>query len=278
MESKEYIKMRSDSASTEKSEGEIAALKKKFQDLLDSTDLKKADEVLSKIMTIFLADLSLHLSADKEKDLSAGKLQCAVGTEPVKPIDNTSPPKLTANQITAAEEKAVDKSNSQIAKFKSSEWLLVNSRSDSEIKRNLKKIELKDFDTYLKGAPETSFQDSEKYLGSYKGRVLDINNIQYGLLSINLKQIKNDKNEVGLSGLIEFFKNGKKQGGGSFTSQNFGYSPVGFSGTMYSMGSLQLQIYAIDNSRRLAGYMYERLPNGTTTTIGTFILNRVDQF
>lgn len=79
VESKEYIKMRSDSAQTEKAEAELAGLKAKFQDLLDdSSDLKKADEVLSKIMTVFLADLSLHLSEDKEKDLSIGKAACVV--------------------------------------------------------------------------------------------------------------------------------------------------------------------------------------------------------
>ncbi len=277
MESKEYIKMRSDSASTEKSEGEIAALKKKFQDLLDSTDLKKADEVLSKIMTIFLADLSLHLSADKEKDLSAGKLQCAIGAEPIKTMDNISPPKLTANQITAAEEKAVDKSNSQIAKYKSSEWLLVNSRSDSEIRRNLKKIELKDLDTYLKGAPETSFKDSEKYLGVYKGWVIDIDNKQHALLSVSLRPIKNEKNQDRIRGRITFRKD-QNESESEFTSQGLGYSPSGFSGAIHSLGNRRIQFYSVQESRRLAGYVYEHLPNGTTKTIGTFILNRVDQF
>ncbi len=275
-ESKEYIKLRSDSSETEKSASELAALKTKFQDLLDSSDLKKADEVLSKIMTVFLADLSLHLSEDKEKDLSIGKAQCAA--PPTRTVIEAKSPGPSVDRSSRVDEKIAAKKNAQTAKYKSNEWLLINSRNDFEIRKNLKKIELKDTDIYLKGAPENSFARSEKYFGSYKGRVLDINNAEYGLLSINLKQIKNEKNEDGIKGQLEFFKNGQKQGSGSFTSQTFGYSPVGFSGTMYSMGNLQLQIYAIENSRRLAGYMYEHLPNGTTKTIGPFILNRVDQF
>jgi hypothetical protein len=275
-ESKEFIKMRSDSSQVETSASELATLKTKFQDLLDSSDLKKADEVLSKIMTIFLADLSLHLSEDKEKDLSVGKAQCAA--PPQKAVTEAKSPEPSSGRGDRGEEKAIAKSNSQIAKYKSNEWLLVNSQSDSEIRRNLKKIELKDIDTYLKGAPEGTLKDAEKYFGSYKGRVFDINNAEYGLLSIDLKPIKNKKNEDAVRGQIEFFRKGQKESNSSFTSSNFGYSPVGFSGTMYAMGSRQLQLYSVEGSRRLAGYMYERLPNGTTKTIGPFILNRVDQF
>ncbi len=276
-ESKEYIKMRSDSAETEKSASELAALKTKFQDLLDSSDLKKADEVLSKIMTVFLADLSLHLSEDKEKDLSIGKAQCV--TKPVaaeKIIEKCiEQPK---DKQSAIAEKLNIKLNQQIAKYKSNEWLLINSRDDSEIRKNLRKIELKDIDTYLKGAPETSFKDTEKYIGTYKGRILDINNKEFALLSVTLKPIKNKNNEDTVKGLIAMFKDGAQTSTSEFSGGGFGYAPVGSSGVMHSMGNRRLQFYSIQDSQRLAGYMYERLPNGTTKTIGTFILNRVDQF
>ena len=43
-------------------------------------------------------------------------------------------------------------------------------------------------------------------------------------------------------------------------------------------GSRYFQIYKINETQQLAGYFYERLINGTTKKIGTFILNRVDQF
>jgi hypothetical protein len=275
-ESKEYIKMRSDSLEADKSASELAALKSKFQDLLDSSDLKKADEILSKIMTIFLADLSLHLSEDKEKDLSLGKAQCAA--HPIKTIIEAKSTEPVSNQSVPSEEKVTAKTNQQIAKYKSNEWLLVNSRNDSEIRRNLKKIELKDIDSYLKGAPEADFKESEKFFGSYRGRVMDVNNREYGLLSVDLKPIKNKKSEDAIKGLIAFFRNGEQESTSDFTANGFGYNPTGFSGTVHSMGNRRLQFYSIQDSRRLAGYMYERLPNGTTKTIGPFILNRVDQF
>ncbi len=278
MESKEYIKMRSDSASTEKSEGEIAALKKKFQDLLDSTDLKKADEVLSKIMTIFLADLSLHLSADKEKDLSAGKLQCAISGS-AKTIVETKTTGLVTNLNADVEEKNTTKPNEQINRYKLYERLLVSSNDDSETRRNLKKIELKDIDAHLKGSLESNFRNSENFFGSYKGRVIDIDNKDYGLLSINLKPTKNKKNEDIISGEVILFKNGREESNSSFDSSTFGYSPAPSLGVIYPMGPRRmLQLHKIENTGRIAGYMYERLPNGTTKTIGTFVLNRVDQF
>jgi hypothetical protein len=265
IESKEYIKMRSDSSQAETAEAELAGLKTKFQDLLDSSDLKKADEVLSKIMTVFLADLSLYLSEDKEKDLSIGKAAC--GVRPTPDIPATL-------QKSEPQSPQVEKQAKNTGKYRSQEWILVNSQSDSEIRRNLKKLELKDLDIYLKGAPETNLQKSEKYLGSYSGRVFDVNQKEYGFLTLDMVPAKNNKGEDVLKGKIEFFRNNKAESTSNFTTNHFGYSPEGFSGTVVTFGTLQLQIYSIESSRKLAGYFYERLPNGTTKTIGTFILNR----
>lgn len=278
IESKEYIKMRSDSVQTEKAEAELSGLKAKFQDLLDSSDLKKADEVLSKIMTVFLADLSLHLTEEKEKDLSIGKASCIsrsaaeqiVALAPKPEAQNNSLSEKSA-QSTQVESKLATKNT---GKYRSQEWILVNSQTDSEIRRNLKKLELKDLDIYLKGAPETNREKSEKYLGSYRGRVFDVNQKEYGYLTLDLAPAKNNKDEDVLKGKIEFFRNNNSESTSNFTTDHFGYSPEGFSGTVVSLGGRQLQIYAIENTHKLAGYFYERLPNGTTKTIGTFILNR----
>jgi hypothetical protein len=278
VESKEYIKMRSDSSQAEKAEAELAGLKAKFQDLLDSSDLKKADEILSKIMTVFLADLSLHLSEDKEKDLSIGKAACVA-----RPVADVSAPSQKSEPQAPQEttkldiqQPQADKQAKNTGKYRSQEWILVNSQTDSEIRRNLKKLELKDLDIYLKGAPETNIQKSEKYLGSYRGRVFDVNQKEYGYLTLDLSPAKNSKGEDTLKGKIEFFRNNNSESTSNFTTDHFGYSPEGFSGTVVTLGGRQLQIYSIEGSRKLAGYFYERLPNGTTKTIGTFILNRTE--
>ncbi len=278
VESKEYIKMRSDSSQAEKAEAELAGLKTKFQDLLDSSDLKKADEVLSKIMTVFLADLSLHLSEDKEKDLSIGKAACVVRpTQDIPATVQKSEPQAQPESVkTDNQQSQVDKQSKNTGKYRSQEWILVNSQTDSEIRRNLKKLELKDLDIYLKGVPETNIQKSEKYLGSYSGRVFDVNQKEYGFLTLDMVPAKNNKGEDVLKGKIEFFRNNKAESTSNFTTDHFGYSPEGFSGTVVTLGGRQLQIYSIESSRKLAGFFYERLPNGTTKTIGTFILNRTE--
>lgn len=274
VESKEYIKMRSDSMRAEKAEAELEGLKTKFQDLLDSTDLKKADELLSKIMTVFLADLSLHLSEDKEKDLSTGKAACV--TQPR--IDTLTTASLKSQEAIKANfvQEQQEKNSKKTGKYRSQEWILVNSQTDSEIRRNLKKLELKDLDIYLKGEPETNLQKSEKYIGAYRGRVFDVNQKEYGILTVDLAPSKNAKDEDVLKGKIEFFRNNNSESTSNFTTNHFGYSPEGFSGTVVTLGGRHLQIYLIENSRKLAGYFYERLPNGTTKTIGTFILNRAE--
>lgn len=279
VESKEYIKMRSDSSQAEKAEAELAGLKTKFQDLLDSADLKRADEVLSKIMTVFLADLSLHLSEEKEKDLSIGKAACiarpAVDLQAAPVLKSEPQPPQEAAKADL-QQAQTDKQAKNTGKYRSQEWILVNSQTDSEIRRNLKKLELKDLDIYLKGAPETNIQKSEKYLGSYSGRVFDVNQKEYGFLTLDMAPAKNNKGEDVLKGKIEFFRNNKAESTSNFTTDHFGYSPEGFSGTVVTLGGRQLQIYSIESSRKLAGYFYERLPNGTTKTIGTFILNRTE--
>lgn len=279
-ESKDYIKMRSNSAQTEATETEISALKAKFQNLLDSADLKKADEVLSKIMTIFLADLSLHISEEKEKDFAYGKAQC-VPKSSLASVQRTNAPSAADKEefVSAREEKKNEAKEARVnAKYKALEWTLINSQSDFEIRKNLKKIELKDLDTYLKDAPTTDIKKAEAFFGSYRGRVLDINQKDYGMLILELQAGKNDKSEDIIKGKMEFYRDGNRESNSTFTSTHFGYSPTGSPGTVYTLGSRQLHIYKIENTQKLAGYFYERLPNGTTKTIGTFVLNRVDQF
>lgn len=277
-ESKEYIKMRSDAANTEKAESELSGLKTKFQELIDSSDLKKADEVLSKIMTVFLADLSLHLSEEKEKDLSAGKALCAA--QPPQQLQTVNK-KIEIQKPTPQESEAFKKENKfakGAAKYKSLEWILTNSNSDFELKRNLKLLELKDLDTFLKNAPQTSLKDAEKFLGSYRGSVSDVTGKNYAMLVIELRPIKNAKNENEVKGKIEFYRNNKLESSGNFTDDHLGYGPAGFLGTILTLGARQLQIYSVDSSQKIAGYIYERLPNGTTKTEGSFVLNRVDKF
>ncbi len=279
-ESKEYLKMRSDSSETEKSAAELAALKTKFQDLLDSSDLKKADEVLSKIMTVFLADLSLHLSEEKEKDLSIGKAQCV--TKPVvaeKPIEKKQEPALVEQKkITAKDVRKKLWTQLDIKKYKSQEWLLQNARDDRSALGALEKVQIKSMNNYLS---ESSAVDSSRYkdfMGTYKGVIKDINGNTISSLSADFKYDRRGDEEL-LKFDISSIHNGKKSSRSGSYAKSFGNQIEGLDGIVIDFGKDNfLQFYKIQARQKIIGIFYERLANGTTNTIGTFILNRVDQF
>jgi hypothetical protein len=265
--SKEYIKQSADAARTQASEQRLVLIKNKFQELIDSTDLKNNDAVLSKIKTVLRTDLDIHISEAQEKELARGK-------EPAQ-AERSAHQSSATRDVSAAQ---IKKAAIKIGKYRSQERLLENSQNDFEIKKNLKKLELKSLDFYLKNALNKDLKSSEKYMGAYRGRVFDINEKEYGTLIIEAKPTKNEKDEGAIKGRIVFLKNNREESKSTFVADHFGKSPEGFSGIIVPMGGRQLQVYSIENSKRLAGYFYERLPNGTTKTIGNFILNRVDQF
>ncbi len=278
-ESKEYIKMRSDSAETEKSASELAALKTKFQDLLDSSDLKKADEVLSKIMTVFLADLSLHLSEEKEKDLSIGKAQCV--TKPVvaeKPIEKTQAP-IEKNQR-VEKSKSEKWTNLNQARYKSYEWMLKNAQSNKEVLRFLEKTEIKNINAFISEAKESDSKIVADLNGVFKGPVKDVNQNTYASITMSFKKIQKQNKDF-LTGSIEVRKVGQDgYGVRTFSSSGgLGQQIDGMYGVIIGWEKTQyIQMYKLNNEEKIAGNFYEHLPNGTTKTIGTFILNRVDQF
>lgn len=255
-------------------------MKDKFQSLLDSADLKKADEVYGKMMALFLVDLGLRISDQQQKDLDAGKTQllmCAAqagnapAIKPAVPAQVSTPKALTEE---AEGPKAPRFSQMPAGRFKSTEWTLVNSSSNSEILKNLEKVKLTDIDAFLKGAPQTSFSDLQKYFGTFRGRVSAVDGSNYGSLVIEIGPAEK-ANQV--TGEVKFFREGKVQSNSAFTSDYWGYRPEGYQGNMVSMGDRHLQIYKIESSDKIAGNFYERLPNGTTKLIGSFVLSRTDR-
>ena len=277
LESKEYLKMQSESKSATDAEAQISNLKQKVQNLLDSSDLKKSEEILSQVMTLFLADLGLHLSDQQQKDFDLGKQLCVQSKQ--EPRSAQLPEKPILEKVEQPRPSTGSSNRQQgLNKYKAKEWFVTNAQNEHDVLQNLKKLEIKDLDVYLKNAPETSWAKSEKFFGSYRGRITDITNKDYGLLIVELKQIQNSKNEPRIKGKIEIYRGTKQESEGSFTTSNFGYGPPELLGTVVNVGQRYLQIYALESESKLAGLLYERLPNGTTKTTGTFILNRVDRF
>lgn len=278
-ESKEYKDQKSLLSDNARSEAELRLMKEKIQTLLDSADLKKADEVYGKMMTLFLVDLGLRITEQQQKDLDTGKAQLSVCSPLVKNsagIKEKLPEELPKPQF---EEVKVVKdpkfSHLAMGRFKSTEWTLVNSTSNAEILRNLEKVKLTDIDSFLKGAPETPFADLQKYYGTFRGKVSAVDGSNYGSLVVAIGPATDKNNHV--SGEVKLYRNGNNESTSNFTSNTWGYTPSGFQGNMVSMGGRFLQIYKIENADKLAGNFYERLPNGTTKIIGSFVLNRTDR-
>lgn len=279
LESKDYKETKSNLADNARSDEELRLMKEKFQNLLDSADLKKADEVYGKMMTLFLVDLGLRISEQQQKDLDAGKAQLAI-CSPAQ--TNTAAKEKEKHTEAVAEapkteeiiEKAPRFSKLNTGRFKSTEWTLVNSSSSEEILRNLEKVKLTDIDAFLKGAPQTSGHDLQKYFGTFRGKVSAVDGSDYGSLVIAIGPAEKANN---VTGEVKFFRQGKVQSNSAFTTDVWGYKPEGYQGNMVSMGDRYLQLYKIENTDKMAGNFYERLPNGTTKLIGSFVLNRTDR-
>lgn len=279
IESKEFKTLKSDNYNNQNAQDELKNLKEKFQTLLDSSDLKKTDELLGKIMTIFLADLSLQLTEEKQKDFEFGKRICSTSpTEPTALEKIENKPEVKTESKTIEEEPVVEVKKHSIkneAKFKKAELDIIAAEDIGTIRKALNSLELKKIDSLLDGAPRSTFQQSKKFFGHYRGSVIDVLGNAYGTMTIEIQNTPEAKEPI--SGKIKLFKGGEAISTSTFTTTEIGFSPENYQATIIDFGPQRfLQAYKLESSQKIAGILYERLPNGTTKTIGSFILSRTD--
>jgi len=279
VESSEFKNLKSDNFNNKNAQEELVNLKEKFQKLLDSSDLKKSDEILGKIMTIFLADLSLQLTADQQKDIEIGKIACMTKPpEPVVAVKTEMKPELKANPKHEDEEAPAENKKSGIkneGKFKAAEFQIIESEDLSSIQKALSQLELKKLDSILDGAPHSSFEQSKKFFGSYRGSIIDVTNNVYGTIVMDIQNTPAEKSPI--AGTIRMFRDGKAISTSTFSSTELGFTSEKFKATIVPFGpNRYLQIYKTESLQKIAGIMYESLPNKTTNTIGRFILSRTD--
>ncbi len=271
VESSEYKTMKSDNFNNQNAQTELSNLKEKFQKLLDSSDLKKSDEVLGKIMTIFLADLSLQLTTYQQKDLDVGK------TKTETPIKSEVAVQTKANSKTETEtEPEIKKPGiKNEGKFKAAEFEITEATSVDDIQRALGKLEVKKIDSLLDGAPESTFEQSKKFFGTYRGSLIDTTQKIYGTMVLKIQNMPAEKSPI--QGSIKLFRNGVESVGSDFETMTLGNTPEKFVTTIIKFGSKGfIQTYKSDAMQKISGIYYERLNNGTTNTIGHFILSRTD--
>lgn len=243
--------------------------KAKLQNIIDSSTNKKSDEILAQILQVFLADLGIRIQ--NQNKLAQEQLSTPAQVKTVDEAEKVILP--TENHHTVEKkEKFFD-----YKKMKSYEWILTNATDSEDLQNNLKNVEIKDLDTYLKGAIETKPQQQEAIFGSYRGRIIDVIQKEYGTLAVEIAPLTENE-KMKLKGSIKIFKNGKETTSKGFTTTQLGYHIEGSSAFIIDNGNTYFQLYKVPETQQIAGYYYERLVNGTTKTIGSFVLNRVDQF
>ncbi len=224
---------------------ELETAKTKFQNIVDSAAIKKPDELLAQMLSTASNDLGVTASI-----------------QPPLPLAKSAKPAKQFN----------------FKRLKSYEWILTNSRDQDEVRKNLKNVEIKNLDLLLTGASQPAPEELKDIFGDYRGRIIDVNKNEYGSLAVQIFPQQKPDAETLLKGSIKIFKNGQEQSSKSFLTNQLAYQAQESSGFLIDNGSLFYQVYKISETQQLSGFMYERMVNGTTKTIGSFVLNRTDQF
>lgn len=254
---------------------DIENAKAKLQNILDVSENKKSDELLAQILQIFLTDLGLKVHNEKilKENLTAAK----TSVEKNRPISTLAETPALDNSDSFEEPKTKTPKAFDYKKLKSYEWILMNAQGSEDIAGNLKNLEIKNMDSYMSEAVVTRPQDEVLLMGSYRGRIMDVTNKEYGTFVFEMGP-SSEEGKDKFKGSITLFRNGRKESVNSFSGTSLGYRFESSAGTVINFGNNYYQMYKIPQTQQIAGFYYERLVNGTTKTIGSFVLNRVDQF
>lgn len=263
-------------------EEQLQKIKNEFQKLLDSTDLKQAHEVLGKMVVVLLADLALKISKDQEDQLALGKNYCMAGYVAQSPVpkavaEAAGRPDLAPPQVVSMKNVKPSWSHLKATQFKSFEWMGINAGKEKNSLRQLARSEIRNMNEFI---GQAQLVGADKYLdlqGEYKGTILDINSQTYATLTTKIDVVtQNGKQKVSFDTIL--IRNGEETRR-SANGNDFGWmNPETYAIVVEQSKDRYLQIYKLNNSKKLAGNYYEVLPNGTTKMIGQFALTRIDRF
>lgn len=247
-------------------------IKTKLQNITDQSTNKKTEELLAQILEVFESDLDMKIQSKETILKEARQLR---GQTPSKEMSAQEPKHSIKNKATASSQ-AGPKIN--INKFKSFEWMVQNSSGGQETARELKKVQIKNLNSFLAKAEFLDKSECARFLGAYKGRVKDINDKYFGSFEFELKDGKvNTKKE--LSGKLAWYSETNKNTFSEQIDNNCGKKIKGLSGRIFNISADKyVQIYKLNNLEKIASNFYEVLPNGTSKILGSIILNRVDKF
>jgi hypothetical protein len=248
---------------------ELENVKTKFQNIVDGAENKKTDELLGQILTVFLNDLGLTMQ-NKEAVLKQAQEIKIATTE-------TEEQKRIREELKALKENT-KWTNLDLGKYKSTEWILQNATSDRQVKEQLTKVRIKNMNSFLAGTINGDEAQINGFIGEYRGKFEYIDGTRAGSLKMKFsKTIKEDARltvEIGMYGA-----EGKTASSETITPGGFGVRQVELDGVVTKWQDTSFfHFYKLKNKNQIAGNLYQSLPNGATTTIGSYILSRVDKF
>jgi hypothetical protein len=280
-ESEEYRNFVKTNEELNFSKNELENVKAKFQNIADGAENKKTDELLGQILTVFLNDLGLRLQ-NKEAILKQAQEVKPAPAE-TKAVAAADPVGETDEQKKLREELKVLKeqkkwTNLDLGKYKSTEWILQNATSDRQVKEQLTKVRIKNMNSFLTGTVSGEETQINGFMGEYRGKFEYIDGTRAG--SLKMKFSKTTKEGARLAVEIGMYgADGKVTTSETTTPGGFGIHQAELDGIVTKWQDTSFfHFYKLKNKNQIAGNLYQSLPNGATTTIGSYILSRVDKF
>ena len=260
-------------------------LRSQFQNLLDSTDLKQAHEILGKMVVILLADLALKISKDQEDQISYGRGICEAAISNQKRVENqvlqvaapaVSPAKVIEPQKEEIRKK-VQWSAQGVQKFKSAEWMAMNAGDENQALRRLEKAKISDMNQFLSESIPMKADRLINLEGEYKGQIREEKDQTYASLTMNFRP-KRDSSPLGIWIESVVVRDGKESVRTSEGTSVGRRSEDSNAWIFEQEPGRYFQIYQLRNEPKIFGHYYEVMPQGTTKIIGQVLLTRVDQF
>lgn len=260
-------------------------LRTQFQNLLDSTDLKQAHEILGKMVVILLADLALKISKDQEDQIAYGRGLCEAAITNQKRVDHQSQHSVSQTAAPAkgvspekiATQKPPQWSAQGVQKFKSAEWLAMNAGDENQALRRLEKAKITNMNQLLSEATPMKADRLFKLEGEYKGQIRDVNDQTYASLTMKIRFKRNsDGPTIWIeSTVVRDGKESVRTSEGTTVGQR---SEDSNAWIFEQEPGRYFQLYQLRSDPKIFGHYYEVMPQGTTKFIGQVSLTRVDQF
>lgn len=256
------------------SKNELENVKAKFQNIADTAENKKTDELLAQILHVFLTDLGLRLQ-NKEAILKQAQ---QVASQPA-PTAVSAPALNEAEENRLREELANIKAqkkwtNLDFGKYKSAEWILQNSSSNRQIKEQLKKVKIKNMNSFLSGTVPGDESYVNSFIGDYSGSLEYTNGKHYGTLSMKFSKLVVGSAKLGVEIRLAT-QDGKDDAVKMTTQGGFGSRQPELDGIVTKwQDTSYFHLYKVKSPEQIVGTFYQSLPNGATSEIGNFILKK----